>query len=256
MRASRIELGSVAAALPWTEQDRGQTTEEDPDMARTLRLLATALAVASMPIGWSVTGVAAAQSACADLGGTAGGDHVCHVTSAGSNYTIAFDFPDDYPDQQPVADYLNKERAGFVQFAQLPASQRYGHPYAMLARGSTYRSAISGTQTLLLRMGQDADPHPLGWFKAFNYNLNTHAPVTLDTLFKPGTDPLAVLNQTLVSRYGQPVHGALTADDYKNFAITDDAVIFYFDQGQILGHERGEFEMSVPRSELAPVLAV
>jgi len=38
-------------------------------------------------------------------------------------------------------------------------------------------------------------------------------------------------------------------------AITDDAVIFFFGQGQVLSHADGEFDVSVPRTELASVLA-
>ncbi len=42
---------------------------------------------------------------------------------------------------------------------------------------------------------------------------------------------------------------------FQNFALTDDAVIFYFGQGQLLGHPQGPLEVSVPRTELASVLA-
>ncbi len=103
-------------------------------------------------------------------------------------------------------------------------------------------------------MAQDAQPHPVAWYKAFNYNLTTHTPITFDTLFKPGTDPLAVLNPILERKFGPLPQGDPGADVYKNFAISDDAVIFFFDQGQVLGHESGDLEMSVPRSELASLL--
>lgn len=225
-------------------------------MFRKLRLLGRTAAAAGILIGWAGIGTTSAQSACADLGESVGTDQICHVKTAGSTYKIALDFPVDYPDQQPVADYLKEERDGFVEFSQYPEAKNYPTTYELLAHGKTYRSNTSGTQTLLLRMGQDAQPHPRGWFKAFNYNLNTHTPITFDTLFRPGADPLAVLNPILARKFGPLPQGAPCVEAYKNFAITDDAVTFFFDQGQILGHADGELQMPVARDELAALLAV
>jgi hypothetical protein len=250
-------LGSVAAPVLCTEQtDPPINDKDDADMPRKLRLLGQMVVLACILIGWSTTATAGAQSACADLGGTVGTDQTCHANSAGSTYKIAFDFPVDYPDQQVVADYLKKEREDFIEFSQYPEAKNFGRPYELFSHGTTYRSNASGTQTLLLRMGQDAQPHPENWFGTFNYNLNTHTPITLDTLFKPGTDPLAVLNPILLRKFGPLPQGAPGVDAYKYFGITDDAVIFYFGQGQILGHADGELQMPVPRTELAAVLAV
>jgi Protein of unknown function (DUF3298) len=232
------------------------TEKDDADMFRKLGLLGRAAMAACIVLGWAGAGTASAQSACADLGGSVGTDQICHVRTAGATYKIAFDFPVDYPDQQPVADYLKEEQDGFIEFSRLPEAKNYATTYQLLARGKTYRSTASGTTTLLLRMGQDAQPHPRGWFKAFNYNLNTHTPITLDTLFKPGADPLAVLNPLLVRKFGPLPQGEPGVEAYKNFAITDDAVIFFFDQGQILGHADGELEMPVARGDLAALLAV
>jgi hypothetical protein len=47
----------------------------------------------------------------------------------------------------------------------------------------------------------------------------------------------------------------LTATSYQQFAITDDAIIFFFNQDGLLPHEEGPLEVTVPRSQLAPVLA-
>ncbi len=47
----------------------------------------------------------------------------------------------------------------------------------------------------------------------------------------------------------------LTAAAYQEFAITDDAIIFFFNQDSLLHHEQGPLEVAVPRSELASILA-
>jgi hypothetical protein len=224
-------------------------------MVRKLRLLGQAAAVACVLSGWTAAGTAGAQSACSDLGGTVDASQICQVQSAGTSYKIHFRFPVDYPDQQSVADYLTQQRDGFIKFSQLPLAQTFGRPYELVSTATTYRSATSGSESLVLLMGQDAQPHPVAWYQAFNYNLSTHTPITFDTLFKSGTDPLAVLNPMLKRKFGPLPLGDPGAEVYKNFALTDDAVIFFFNQGQVLGHESGKQRMSVPRSDLASLLA-
>jgi hypothetical protein len=42
---------------------------------------------------------------------------------------------------------------------------------------------------------------------------------------------------------------------YQNFALTDDAVIFFFGQDQVVMDNAGPHKVSVPRTELAPLMA-
>ena len=218
-----------------------------------LRLVGLAAVAACVLAGWSSTGTAGAQSACNALGGTVDSGQVCHAQNATPTYKIDFSFPVDYPDQQPLADYLTQQRDGFVKWVQSPAAQNSPRPPELLAQGTTYRS--SGTESLVLQMGQDSDPHPVAWYKVFNYDLNKHAPITFDTLFRPGTNPLQVLNSIMDSKFGPQPNGDPGVDAYQNFAITDDAVIFFFDQGQMLSHAAGPQQVSVPRTELASLMA-
>src|SRR5262249_30075626 len=158
---------------------------------------------------------------------------------------IDLSFPVDYPDQQAVTDYLTRERDGFVNFAQLPPAHP-DWPYQLVANGTTYRSGTpaSGTQSLVFDMGQDANPHPVAWYKGFNYDLGKHAPITFDTLFKSGTKPLQVLNPIVEAKFGPQPLGDPGVDAYQNFAITDDAVIFFFGQGQVRSHADGPQQIS------------
>ena len=54
---------------------------------------------------------------------------------------------------------------------------------------------------------------------------------------------------------GIPPNVGLDPSKYQNFALTDDAVIFFFGQGELLAESAGPVEASVPRATLAPLLA-
>jgi hypothetical protein len=137
-------------------------------------------------------------------------------------------------------------------------------PYEHSVTAKTYRSGTptSGTQSLVLEIEDDTGAahqgHPHTSFKAFNYDLAKHAPMTFGTLFKPGTNPLDVLNPIVQRELGThteaPVND-LDANTYRNFAITDDAVIFFFGEDQVIQDNNGPHQVSVPRSDLAPLLA-
>ena len=112
-------------------------------------------------------------------------------------------------------------------------------------------------------MNKDSNPHPITWFKAFNYDLSAQAPITLANLFRPGVKPLDVVfpavRRELEKRWQPEVLesmlGSVEDATFQNFALTDDAVIFFIGQGQLLGHPEGPLEVSVPRTELASSLA-
>jgi hypothetical protein len=226
-------------------------------MVRVLHVLRAAVA-ACVLVGVAATGTAGAQSACENLGGTVGPDHTCHARTVTSGYTLDLSFPTTYPDQQPLTEYLIKTRDGFADFAQLPPDHDWS--YSLLVKSTTYQSGPpdSGTQSVVLRLSQDANPRPVTYYKAFNYNLDTQAPIALDTLFEPGARPLDVVfpavRRELEKRWQPEVLasmlGPASDSTFENFALTDDAVIFFIGQGQLLGHPDGPLEVTVPRTEL------
>jgi hypothetical protein len=207
------------------------------------------------------TGSAAAdvQSACVAVGGTVGPDQACRAHSDNDGYTLDFSFPVSYPDQQALTDFLTHERDQEVEYAHMYPPSNRPLPYEFKATGTAYRSGTpaSGTQSLVFRIANDTgaanEGRPATSYKAFNYDLGKGAPITFDTLFKPGTKPVDVQHElekrgvaVLPSFNDFGVHG------YQNFAITDDAVIFFFDHDFL--HE-GPGKVSVPRTEIATLLA-
>ena len=226
----------------------------------TPKLLYRSLFAAFAVVAMAVVPTASAQSACDGLGGTVDSEQVCQVHTTTSAYTMDMSIPLDYPDQQAVFDYLTQDRADFVDWIAEFGPQGRNRPYMHDVTAKTYSG--SGTQSLVLKTSDDTglshEDHPGTTYQAFNYDLNKQAPITFDTLFKPDTKPLAVLNPIVQRELGKhsdtPVQD-LDASTYRNFALTDDAVIFFFGEDQVVGDNNGPHQVSVPRSELAPLLA-
>jgi hypothetical protein len=198
------------------------------------------------------------------LSGTVGTDGTCTVHTANSTYTFDMTFPNDYPDQQALTAYLTQARDGFVNVSEMPGS--YNLPYELDAKGTGYRSGSppNTTQSVVFTMWQNVGgAHPQTWYKSFNWDLGKKAPITFDTLFKPGTKPLDVIypaveqflqkQQGLID--GVPPSAGLDAAKYQNFALTDDSLIFFFSQGELVADYVGPIEASIPRATVAPLLA-
>ena len=87
------------------------------------------------------------------------------------------------------------------------------------------------------------------------------SPIKFDTLFKPGADPVAVLDPLVKAELKKALPGApiddnpVGAEMYKNFALTDDAVLFFISQGQWTISAAGAQTVSIPRAQLASILA-
>jgi hypothetical protein len=86
-------------------------------------------------------------------------------------------------------------------------------------------------------------------------------PVTFDTLFAPEANAVnaifPIVQRDLERQTG--LTGVIATADgldpshYQNFAVTNDAVIFFFSQGELLPSDAGATSASVPRSALPPL---
>ena len=96
-------------------------------------------------------------------------------------------------------------------------------------------------------------------YKRQTYNTATRRPVSFDTVFRPGSvaQLLPLVQQDLSTQFGQPVTidpaTGLDPANYQNFALTDDAVIFYFDRAQLLPATPAT-QVSLSRNTIAGLL--
>jgi hypothetical protein len=201
------------------------------------------------------------ESRCAELGGTVDPNYICHVLTTTPTYRVTMSYPIDYPDYGAVADAVTQERDGFIDWVRdFGAHSRRGRPYELDVTATTYHAgpAGAGTETLVLKVDNDTglahEAHPDTSFHAFNYDYAKHTAITFDTLFKPDAKPLEVLNPIVQRELGAAAD-TLEPRVYTNFALTDDAVIFFFGEGQVIPDNSGPRKLSIPRAELASILA-
>jgi hypothetical protein len=228
-----------------------------------MRMFNVAVVVAAVAIfGSSGVAAAAPKNYCADLKGVNVGQ-MCQIQLSDPGYSVDISFPTDYPDQKSVADYITQTRDGFLNVAKSSAPRDM--PYELNITSTDYGSAIPprGTQATVLKVFQNVGAaHPQTMYKAFNWDQTYRKAITYDTLWRVD-DPLKtvvpIVQSELQKQTGQPVAIAPAAAydpmNYQDFAVTNDGVIFFFSQGQLLPEAAGATQVLVPRSAIDPMLA-
>lgn len=251
-------------------------------------VLVTAITI----FGSSGIAAAAPKDYCADLKGSNTGS-TCEIQLSDPGYSVNISIPLDYPDQQPIADYISQTRDGFLNAAKSSAPR--DTPYELSIKPTEYTSALPprGTQTVVFKVYQNAGAHPQTKYKAFNWDrgyrkeitwtaapddkqntplwrvddpLKTVAPIVQAELQKqlappppaaPPAQPGQPADATPPPPPPLPIAPAALYDpaNYQNFAVVNDGVFFFFDQGALLPDSAGALQVLVPRSAIDPMIA-
>jgi len=230
-----------------------------------MRMSTLAVSVsAAAVLGWSGIAVAsAAPSKCTDLDGVVDANQICQIQATDPGYSVNVSYPVDYPDVDPVFDYVKETRDGFLNVAKTPDSRTM--PYEMETTATEYGSAVPprATRSLVFKTYQGVGgAHPTTFYKSFNWDTAAGKPITIDTLFKPGAAPypviLPLVQAEVDKQLGQPVTispgDGLDPSKYQNFAVTDDSLIFFFSQGDVLPEAAGALQVAIPRGPVAAML--
>jgi hypothetical protein len=228
-----------------------------------MRIAIAAVTVAGAVV-FGAPAVAHAAPGCPDFGGTVDADQMCVVNVSNSTYKLDMNFPVDYPDEGALTDYLSQTRDGFVSVAQMPGSRDL--PYALDIKSTRYSSGSppAGTSSVVLELYQNVGgAHPSTWYQSFNYNLANKAPITFDALFLPGSRPLDVIfplvQADLEKQSGTTdpvdVGEGLNPQNYQSFALTNDALTFFFSQGGLMAEAAGPTKVSIPLTTIGALLA-
>lgn len=246
-----------------------------------------AMTVAAM-VGCVPAAVAAPKDYCAELhGGNTG--RTCEIQLSDPGYKVDISMPLNYPDQKPVAEYIAQTREAFLNSAKSGAPR--SAPYELSIKPTEYTSSIPprGTQAVVFTVNQSVGGAPQTTYKAFNWDQTyrkaiTYAPAPDDkehALLWQVDDPLktvapivqAELQQQLAPPPAQSGEATTTTSaaappplpiaqsalydpaNYQNFAVVNDGVIFFFDQGVLLPASAGALHVLVPRSAIDPMIA-
>ena len=189
---------------------------------------------------------------------------MCQIQEGDPAYSLHIAYPVDYPDVQPVFDYIKQTRDGFINVAKMPDARTM--PYQLEVSATEYNSAIPprGTQSVVFKTFQDVGgAHPQTFYKSFNWDQGYRKPITIDNMFREGTQPFPVIfpivQSELEKQLGQPpaISPAVGLDPskYENFAITNDTLIFFFSQGELLPEAAGALQVTVPRGPIDAMIA-
>jgi hypothetical protein len=240
-----------------------------------MRIPTLALAIAATAaFGWSSVVVASAAPApkCTDLAGFVDDSQSCQIQQTDPAYALNISYPVNYPDFQAVFDYVKQTRDGFLNVAKMPGT--HDMPYELDTTTTQYTSALPprGTQSLVFKTFQDVGgAHPQTFYKSFNWDQGMRKPIQIDTggsdkiqpLFQPGANPWPVIfpivQSELEKQSGQPVIISpvigLDPTKYENFAITNDAIVFFFSQGVLLPEAAGAVQVAIPRGPIDAMIA-
>ena len=249
------------------------------------------LGTVAATFGSSGVAVGAPKDYCGDLKGANTG-RTCEIQLSDPGYSVDISIPLDYPDQKSIADYIAPTRDAFLNTAKSGAPRNA--PYALTIKPTEYTSSIPprGTQAVVFKVDQNVGgAHPQTVYKAFDWDQSYRKAITYTAASddKEHTplwrvdDPLKIvapivqaqLQQQLApppppAQPGQraaatppppppPLPIAQTAlynpANYQNFAIVNDGVIFFFDQGVLLPDSAGALQVQVPRAAIDPMIA-
>jgi hypothetical protein len=256
-----------------------------------MRLFSVAILVTAAAIfSSSVVAVAAPKDYCADLKGSNTGS-TCEIQLSDPGYSVDISIPLDYPNQEPIAQFVSQTRDGFLNAAKSGAP--HDKPYELKIKPTEYSSAIPprGTQAVVFKVYRNVGgAQPQTTYKAFNWDqsyrkeiiytaapddkqntplwrvddpLKTVAPIVQAELqapppVRPPTPPAQPGPPTTATPpTPSPISPTALYNpaNYQNFAVVNDGVIFFFDQGALLPDSAGAVQVLVLRSAIDPMLA-
>jgi len=170
--------------------------------------------------------------------------------------------------EQTVDAFIQETRSQFL--AGVTAPEMFSFPVFggfFLSIGYDEYRFSEEIVTLVFTVGDyTGGAHPNSYYRTFTYDLAQGRQLSLYDLFIEGADPLSVISpivqQDLQTRIGEmtdPEWIALGTGDnpenYANFAITPDALIFFFSPYQVAAYAAGPQQSSIPLSQISAILA-
>lgn len=163
--------------------------------------------------------------------------------------------------------YLDDLRTGFLQdFTGSRLVDSVSYPWSLIVDYETFAYSPEVLSLKFTVATYTGGAHGNVTFKTFIFDLAANRILDLADLFQPGIDPLAtvapLVNDLALAQIGtmsDPVWiasgTAPSPENYQSFALTADALVFFFPPYQLASYAAGPQTISLPLSQIADVLA-
>lgn len=194
-------------------------------------------------------------------------------TNTDCRYQVGIDIDFSYPvwvnqydfALQTIREFLMVTRDEFWEFASMSLDTMFT-PWSLQTNYEVYSFSDSVRSIVFTVTGYSGGAHPYSFFQTFTFDLAGERQILLMDLFQPGIDPLAVISpmvhadlMTQMADFGDAqwieTGTGTNPDNYQRFALTDEALIFFFDAYQVAPYAAGPFEVSLPLENIASILA-
>lgn len=221
--------------------------------------------VSMMAAGAWVGAFAQQDDQCLQKGGNLNDDGKC-ILSATINLSV--DYPLDLAQNPLIANaidpFIQQAKNDLLQFLE----QGFNPGSAQYALDITYATSQRGDNLLSLIFTEylyTGGAHPTTLFKTFTFDTEANTLVTLDDLFRAGIDPYPTLGGVVEALLREQLAGISddeyihsgsgeNPDNYQNFALDGDELVFYFPPAQVAAHAAGPQIVRVPLSDLSSIL--
>lgn len=193
------------------------------------------------------------------------------------SFTINVAYPTEVTNynfaRQTVEDYFNERRTEFWSFANdMDFTFGFLAPWSLDISYTTYHYSDTVLSLQFSESVYTGGAHPNLLFRTFTFDLANETVLSLDDLFPPENQPFATLQPlvqaALESQFIERV-GTIsdfdtdwiregTGEDpynYRNFALTEDALVLFFEPYQVAPYAAGPFTVEISLSDLSAILA-
>lgn len=209
------------------------------------------------------------ETACFDKGGV-WEDNECLIRSS---FELEIRYPLELIEYEIVAETIDafviEQKEIFLQYVNVPSAEMLPMSYAPWTLTMNYETTSHSDDILSIIYTiseYTGGAHPNSYYRTFTFNLAENTVITLEDLFVEGANPLEAIAPLVVADLTEQMGEFADAawiesgtgenmENYRNFALTEDALIFYFPPYQVAAYAAGAFEVQIPLSELSDILA-
>lgn len=212
----------------------------------------------------------AQESTCIDYGGVWDAESERCLLKANLDINLAYPLVAiETPFIAEIIDtWYSQMRADYsMWFSQQPLSMTVANQWFVNVSYAEYRFSPDFVSLVFTVSDYTGGAHPNSYFNAMTFDLAQSTPVTLDDVLTEGALPqISALVQTdLVAQLTELMGGAPdtdwittgtgdNVDNFANFALSEDALIFFFPPYQVAAYAAGSFTVSLDLADIQNLL--